>query len=100
MPEFDGLDVCREVPEILGCFQSCFCRRRDDRSTGCLASEIGGDDYVTKARQPRELVARVNVILRRTTWRALDARQRRVSQGRLSVIPNSMLPRSRARRFA
>ncbi|MGL1664214.1 response regulator, partial [Vibrio parahaemolyticus] len=38
-----------------------------------LGLEIGGDDYVTKPFSPRELVARINVILRRLTPRAACA---------------------------
>ena len=54
-----------------------------------LGLEIGGDDYVTKPFSPRELVARVNVILRRTTiardW--MQRQRRALSQGGLSVDP-------------
>src|SRR3954464_3430346 len=64
MPEFDGLDVCREgrtssdVPIL-------FLSARDAEMDRVRGLEIGGDDYVTKPFSPRELVARVNVILRR-----------------------------------
>ena len=48
----------------------------------------GGDDYVTKPFSPRELIARGNVILRRTTMRASDAKANgALSQGGLSVDP-------------
>ena len=64
MPEMDGLEVCRqlrrtsEVPIL-------FLSARDDEIDRVLGLEIGGDDYVTKPFSPRELVARVNVILKR-----------------------------------
>src|SRR5689334_17946267 len=64
MPEFDGLEVCRrirkssEVPIL-------FLSARDEEIDRVLGLEIGGDDYVTKPFSPRELVARVNVILKR-----------------------------------
>src|SRR5439155_26067414 len=66
-----------------------FLSARDDEIDRVLGLEIGGDDYVTKPFSPRELVARVNVILRRTTVRGLDAKTTSValSQGGLSVDP-------------
>ncbi|ACB96861.1 response regulator transcription factor [Beijerinckia indica] len=64
MPEMDGLETCRrirktsEVPIL-------FLSARDEEIDRVLGLEIGGDDYVTKPFSPRELVARVNVILKR-----------------------------------
>lgn len=86
MPELDGLDVCREVRKTSD-VPILFLSARDDEIDRVLGLEIGGDDYVTKPFSPRELVARVNVILRRTT-RGPDAKEAAaLSQGRLSVDP-------------
>lgn len=63
--ELDGLDVCRtvraesDVPIV-------FLTARDDEVDRVLGLELGADDYVTKPFSPRELVARVKAILRRT----------------------------------
>ncbi|MEZ4266136.1 MAG: response regulator transcription factor [Myxococcota bacterium] len=65
MPEEDGLAVCRriratsEVPIL-------FLSSRDDEVDRVLGLELGADDYVTKPFSPRELVARVRAIARRT----------------------------------
>jgi two-component system, OmpR family, response regulator len=64
MPEFDGLDVCREIRKTSD-VPILFLSARDEEIDRILGLEIGGDDYVTKPFSPRELVARVNVILRR-----------------------------------
>ena len=86
MPELDGLDVCREVRKSSD-VPILFLSARDDEIDRVLGLEIGGDDYVTKPFSPRELVARVNVILRRTA-RGPDAKEAAaLSQGRLSVDP-------------
>src|SRR5882757_883405 len=61
MPEFDGLDVCREVRKNSDA-PILFLSARDEEIDRILGLEIGGDDYVTKPFSPRELVARVNVI--------------------------------------
>lgn len=64
LPEIDGLEVCRQIrknSEIPILFLSA----RDDEIDRILGLEIGGDDYVTKPFSPRELMARINVILKR-----------------------------------
>jgi len=86
MPELDGLDVCREVRKTSD-VPILFLSARDDEIDRVLGLEIGGDDYVTKPFSPRELVARVNVILRRAA-RGPDTKDAAaLSQGKLSVDP-------------
>jgi two-component system OmpR family response regulator len=64
MPEMDGLDVCRELRKKSN-VPILFLSARDEEIDRILGLEMGGDDYVTKPFSPRELVARVNGILRR-----------------------------------
>src|SRR5262245_21841574 len=73
MPELDGLDVCRQVRKTSD-VPILFLTARDEEIDRILGLEMGGDDYVTKPFSPRELVARVNVILRRVTARETDGR--------------------------
>jgi two-component system OmpR family response regulator len=86
MPEFDGLDVCREIRKSSD-VPILFLSARDEEIDRVLGLEIGGDDYVTKPFSPRELVARVNVILRRMNSRGTEARlgSTALAQGSLSV---------------
>lgn len=87
MPEFDGLDVCREIRKTSD-VPILFLSARDDEIDRILGLEIGGDDYVTKPFSPRELVARINVILRRAAARATSNGQHApLAQGQLSVDP-------------
>jgi len=65
MPEMDGLTCCREIRKISE-VPILFLSSRDDEIDRILGLEMGGDDYVTKPFSPRELVARVNAILKRT----------------------------------
>jgi two-component system, OmpR family, response regulator len=66
MPEMDGTDVCRQlrsrsqVPIV-------FLSSKDDEVDRIVGLELGGDDYVTKPFSPRELVARVKAVLRRSS---------------------------------
>jgi len=101
MPEFDGLDVCREIRKTSD-VPILFLSARDDEIDRVLGLEIGGDDYVTKPFSPRELVARVNVILRRMASRGPEARgpPRRFRKAASPSIRNSISPNSPVRRFA
>ncbi|MCL4149828.1 UNVERIFIED_CONTAM: hypothetical protein GTU68_015818, partial [Idotea baltica] len=65
MPEMDGLECCREIRKTSE-VPILFLSSRDEEIDRILGLEIGGDDYVTKPFSPRELVARINVILKRT----------------------------------
>ena len=64
LPELDGLDVCRtlrresDVPIIM-------LTARVEETDRLIGLELGADDYISKPFSPRELVARVRVILRR-----------------------------------
>jgi two-component system OmpR family response regulator len=64
MPQMDGLEVCRQIRRTSD-VPILFLSARDEEIDRVLGLEMGGDDYVTKPFSPRELVARVNVILRR-----------------------------------
>jgi two-component system, OmpR family, alkaline phosphatase synthesis response regulator PhoP len=65
LPELDGMEVCRairkesEVPIIM-------LTARSDDMDKIIGLEIGADDYLTKPFNPRELVARIKAVLRRS----------------------------------
>jgi two-component system alkaline phosphatase synthesis response regulator PhoP len=66
MPEMDGLEVTRtirresDVPIIM-------LTARVEETDKLIGLELGADDYITKPFSPRELVARIRVVLRRVT---------------------------------
>ena len=84
LPGMDGLDVTRElraasnVPIII-------LTARTEESDRIVGLELGADDYVTKPFSPRELVARVGVVLRRARPRAVPETSSRVVLGDLAV---------------
>lgn len=65
MPEMDGLDVCREVRRTSS-VPILFLTAQDDEIDRVVGLELGADDYVAKPFSPRELIARVRAILKRT----------------------------------
>src|SRR6478752_7519993 len=70
LPDMTGLEVCRKLRET-SAIPVLFLTARDAEVDRILGLELGGDDYVTKPFSPREIVARVRAILRRSQPAAL-----------------------------
>jgi two-component system OmpR family response regulator len=87
MPEMDGLEVCRQIRKNADT-PILFLSAHDEEIDRILGLEIGGDDYVTKPFSPRELVARVNAILRRARP-APAAPAKTISHGGLTIDPDA-----------
>lgn len=66
LPGLDGLTVCRALREASPLLPIIMLTARDGELDRVLGLETGADDYVTKPFSPRELVARVRAVLRRT----------------------------------
>jgi two-component system phosphate regulon response regulator PhoB len=108
LPEVDGLDVCRALraDEATATLPVIMLTARDDESDVVLGLGVGADDYVTKPFSPREVVARVEAMLRRSARvstpagatdeatddvdasLAEDPDRRRVSSGAVVVDPD------------
>ena len=84
MPEMDGLAVCRELRKTSD-VPVLFLTAQGDEIDRVVGLEMGADDYVPKPFSPRELVARVRAILKRTQTVVLD--QAVLRRGVLSVDP-------------
>jgi DNA-binding response OmpR family regulator len=65
LPGMDGFDVCRRIRGSSAA-PVLFLTARDGEIDRVLGLELGADDYVTKPFSPREIVARVRAILRRS----------------------------------
>ena len=66
LPDIDGIDVCRKIRQSSD-VPVLMLTARDDDIDKIIGLEIGADDYLTKPFNPRELVARVKSILRRSS---------------------------------
>lgn len=66
LPDIDGLEVCREIRRETNIPIIMLTAREGDEDK-IVGLELGADDYVTKPFVPRELVARVKAILRRSS---------------------------------
>ncbi len=65
LPDIDGFDVCSRIREHSR-VPVVMLTARDEEPDRITGLELGADDYVTKPFSPRELLARVKAVLRRT----------------------------------
>lgn len=66
MPRLDGLELCRRLRAKSEALPIIFLTSRDEELDRVLGLELGADDYICKPFSPREVVARVKAVLRRT----------------------------------
>jgi two-component system response regulator BaeR len=69
LPEKDGLDICREL-RAFSAMPVIMITARADEIDRLLGLELGADDYICKPFSPREVVARVKAVLRRSSTAA------------------------------
>ena len=84
LPDLDGIDVCRRIRQRSD-VPILMLTARDDDVDKIIGLEVGADDYLTKPFNPRELVARVKSILRRSTSRRRDPEAAVLEQGLLRI---------------
>lgn len=84
LPEMDGFSVCREIrkkhstPVIM-------LTARGDVTDRIVGLELGADDYLPKPFEPRELLARIQTVLRRTS--GILNQSSSIKIGELEIIP-------------
>ena len=66
LPGIDGTEVCRRLRAEDDWTPVLFCTARDDEIDRVLGLELGADDYITKPFSPREVVARLKAVVRRS----------------------------------
>lgn len=68
LPDIDGLEVCRRIRRIpeLQTLPVVMLTARGETMDRVIGLELGADDYLSKPFEPRELVARIHNVLRRT----------------------------------
>ena len=84
LPDMDGIEVCRRIRQRRD-VPILMLTARDEDIDKIIGLEVGADDYMTKPFNPRELVARVKSILRRSTPQRRDAETAEIRHGELHV---------------
>jgi DNA-binding response OmpR family regulator len=90
LPGIDGIEVCRRLraaTDWTAWTPVLFVTARDDEVDRIVGLELGADDYVTKPFSPRELVLRVDSVLRRVTATQSPAAKKILTAGAITVDP-------------
>lgn len=67
MPKMDGYQACREIKKTKNNIPFIMLSARSEEYDKLIGFELGIDDYVTKPFSPKELVARVKAVIKRTS---------------------------------
>ncbi|MEO9151072.1 MAG: response regulator transcription factor [Lapillicoccus sp.] len=86
LPGMDGIQVCRALRAEDNWTPILFVTARDDEVDRIVGLELGADDYVTKPFSPREVIARIGSVLRRTAGRPEEGR-RALVVGAVRLLP-------------
>jgi DNA-binding response OmpR family regulator len=96
LPYVDGMEVCRQIRKGSSVPILMLTAKHGEQER-VVGLELGADDYVTKPFSPRELVARVRAILRRTARETQRPTARPVAVGALVLDPTTHEVRLRGR---
>ena len=85
LPKLDGLSACQQIREFSDC-PIIMLTARTDTLDKIVGLELGADDYIPKPFEPKEVLARVKAVLRRTDKRDAAPAPSEKSEGSADVI--------------
>jgi two-component system alkaline phosphatase synthesis response regulator PhoP len=85
LPKLDGMEVCKQLRQQNIMTPILMVTAKDDELDKILGLELGADDYMVKPFSPREVIARVKAILRRTQVRAGAIEVNNTEAGQIGV---------------
>ena len=85
LPGMDGVEICRRLRQSGDELPIMMLTARDTEVDRVLGLELGADDYVTKPFSPRELVARVKAVLRRSGRPATEETEAALRIGEVEI---------------
>ncbi|WP_453994493.1 response regulator transcription factor [Bacillus nitroreducens] len=92
LPKLDGIEVCKQLRQNKVDIPILMLTAKDDEFDKVLGLELGADDYMTKPFSPREVVARVKAILRRTSKIVDNSVEDLTTSQLLTIGPLKILP--------
>lgn len=84
MPKLDGWQVCRELRKKSEC-PIIMITAKGETFDKVLGLELGADDYVVKPFEPKEIIARIKAVMRRTGKASAENDKKEVSYDKLTV---------------
>ena len=89
LPDMTGESVCQELREI-GDFPIIMLTAKSAEEERVAGFALGADDYVVKPFSPRELVARVKAVMKRSQGKDVSSGSLSINEGLLTVDPRSL----------
>lgn len=92
LPKIDGIEICKQLRQDRINVPILMLTAKDDELDKILGLELGADDYMTKPFSPREVVARVKAILRRSQEQSVaqqDDLTKKIQVGELVIVPDN-----------
>lgn len=90
LPKIDGVEVCKSVRNEKNQVPILMLTAKDDEFDKVLGLELGADDYMTKPFSPREVIARLKAILRRSNSLKMvedESDKKEIIIGKIKVLP-------------
>ncbi|MCR5061581.1 MAG: response regulator transcription factor [Saccharofermentans sp.] len=94
LPGMDGNDICREIRKVSD-VPIIMLTARTDTLDKIIGLELGADDYVPKPFEPKELLARVKAVLRRSDKKAAPAEQSQEKSTEIVTYPGFIVDKAR-----
>ena len=92
LPKLDGMEVCKQLRQMRINVPILMLTAKDDEFDKVLGLELGADDYMTKPFSPREVVARVKAILRRTQAQPETVEEKQEDEGQIRIGEVKIMP--------
>ena len=90
LPQMDGFDVCKKIRELSD-IPIIISSARGEMSDKILGFDFGADDYLAKPYEPRELVLRINSILRRTVQKNKNIGDFEINEAKMEIKLEGLL---------
>lgn len=88
MPHEDGISACQRLRAKQDQTPIIMLTARDETADKIIGLQVGADDYVCKPFDPRELLARIEAVLRRPAFIAQHGTNAKISFGEFVIDPN------------
>lgn len=93
LPKLDGMEVCKELRQQRVFTPILMLTAKDDEFDKVLGLELGADDYMTKPFSPREVLARIKAVLRRSQLQPENTEKETEEEeniviGEMKIFPN------------
>ncbi|EKN65069.1 alkaline phosphatase synthesis transcriptional regulatory protein PhoP [Neobacillus bataviensis LMG 21833] len=92
LPSLDGMEVCKQLRQKNIMTPILMLTAKDDELDKILGLELGADDYMVKPFSPREVIARVKAILRRTQVQTETAEENDTTGGQIQIGKLTIFP--------